>query len=514
MAKPPDILTGPGPGGPTAATSTAHRRERTAIRNVTLLLVVRGVIVAGGVATASLVPRILGPATYGRYDLITMLTFWFTMLGGLGTGQIVNRQTPQLESEGAMDKLRALFGNLLVLRALSSAVVAILYFVITRLWLRELDWTILLLLSVAVLMRGPAGLCYSLFLGQGRIGRWALPDAVRQWGSVAFALPCYLVAGLRGAVAGYLVSETVIFTIGLLGARRTITRRALHLDIAAIAPLLRVGLAFYASDLVISAIERSGAVLVRIVTHDYAQVGLFGVSYQVFMAAVLSTHQISSSFVPLLTVLRTKNEHAELKLWVERLVKWLAVAATLGLLGSLILGKDVVPLVLGRAYLRVYPNLVAMAVTLLFLPLTEVCSVLALTHDRPSVLFRSATLRLLGFWLLGVPLVMRWGSLGACAAVCLGIMVQAAYLMGKTGALVVPAFRRWLVVVAVGLAFAPLALLRSSVPINVGIYLVAAGGYLLVLRLIGAISARELRAVYRALGIGRVERSEDPGAGA
>jgi hypothetical protein len=61
-------------------------------------------------------------------------------------------------------------------------------------------------------------------------------------------------------------------------------------------------------------------------------------------------------------------------------------------------------------------------------------------------------------------------------------------------------------VVGVGLAFAPLALLRASVPLNVVIFLVAAGGYLLVLRALGAISARELRAVYRALGIGKAER--------
>ena len=78
--------------------SPAHRRERTAIGNVTLLLAVRGLIVAGGVASASLVPRAMGPATYGRYDLITMLTFWFTLLGGLGTAQVVSRQTPQLEA--------------------------------------------------------------------------------------------------------------------------------------------------------------------------------------------------------------------------------------------------------------------------------------------------------------------------------------------------------------------------------------------------------------------------------
>jgi O-antigen/teichoic acid export membrane protein len=125
--------------------------------------------------------------------------------------------------------------------------VALLYFVSMRLWLRDLEWTVLPVLAAAVLLRGPAGLCYSLFLGQGRIGRWALPEVVRQWGSVAFALPCFLLGGLRGAVCGYLVSETIIFMVGVVGARRTIARPAVRVDLAAAAPFLRIGLAFYAS---------------------------------------------------------------------------------------------------------------------------------------------------------------------------------------------------------------------------------------------------------------------------
>ena len=58
---------------------------------------------------------------------------------------------------------------------------------------------------------------------------------------------------------------------------------------------------------------RSGAVMLRSVTEDYAQVGMFGVSYQTFMAAVLSTNQIASSFVPLLAVLRARRRAAELR---------------------------------------------------------------------------------------------------------------------------------------------------------------------------------------------------------
>jgi len=481
-------------------------RERMAIRNVSLLLVLRGFILAGGVATATLLPRTLGPATYGRYDLITMLTFWFTMLGGLGTAQVVSRQAPELEHAGETDKLRALFGNLLALRVLASVVVALLYFLITRLWLRDLEWPVLAILSVAVCLRGPANLCYSLFLGQGRIGRWALPEVVRQWGSVAFALPCYVLGGLRGAVLGYLLSETIIAVIamfGIVGSSRSMSLSDLRLDLRALAPHLRIGLVFYTGELVASAFERSGAVLVRSVTHDYAQVGLFGVSYQIFAAAVLSSTQISTSFVPLLTVLRTRNEESELKIWVARLVKWLAVVAMLGFLGSVILGKDIVPVILGRAYASVFLNVVFLSATLLLLPLTHVCGIMSLTHDRPKMVIEATLARLIVFWGLGVPMVSRWGSLGACVAVLFATSAQAAVFLLKSWPLIGSACVRWCTVMGAGLAFAPLAYFRGSLIGNVGLYLVAAAGFLLVLRILGTISARELRTLGQTLRLAK-----------
>jgi O-antigen/teichoic acid export membrane protein len=101
MANEIDIAPAPGPGSLAPASSVvappaARRHGHGALRNVTLLLLLRGLIVGGGIVTATVVPRTMGPDIYGRYDLITMLTFLFTMLGSLGMGQVMNRQAPQL----------------------------------------------------------------------------------------------------------------------------------------------------------------------------------------------------------------------------------------------------------------------------------------------------------------------------------------------------------------------------------------------------------------------------------
>jgi len=171
-----------------------------------------------------------------------------------------------------------------------------------------------------------------------------------------------------------------------------------------------------------------------------------------------------------------------------------------------LLGKEIVPMVLGRAYASAVPNIVVLAATLLVLPLVHVGSLLSLTHDRPDMIVMAAATRLGCFWAVGVSLVSRWGSLGACYTVLLAIMVQAAYLVVKHRALLRPAFRRWLLVILTGLGFAPLVFLRGGPALNVALYLLAAGGYLIILRSVGVISARELQAAYAALGAARLAR--------
>jgi hypothetical protein len=75
------------------------------------------------------------------------------------------------------------------------------------------------------------------------------------------------------------------------------------------------------------------------------------------------------------------------------------------------------------------------------------------------------------------------------------------------------AVTRWAVVVGAGLAFAPLAYLRASPALNVVLYAAAAAGYLFALRALGTISARELRALFQALGFAKARKQKVAEAG-
>src|SRR4030042_1945729 len=67
---------------------------RITIRNAGFLLAQRGFHILGSLLFAVLVPRLMGSNDYGRYALITSLSFWFIMLSDLGFPQIMGRYTP------------------------------------------------------------------------------------------------------------------------------------------------------------------------------------------------------------------------------------------------------------------------------------------------------------------------------------------------------------------------------------------------------------------------------------
>jgi O-antigen/teichoic acid export membrane protein len=262
---------------------------------------------------------------------------------------------------------------------------------------------------------------------------------------------------------------------------------------------LRFGLIFYVSDLVLSAFERSGEAMVRAMCGDYAQVGFFGVAYSAYLVGAVGFPQIALAFAPLLTVLRMEGDRAALRLWIERLLKWLALGSVMVVLAALLVGKHLVPLVLGSAYRPVAANLVLLAIGLVAVSLTSVANLSALTHDRPGVALAAAVLRLGTFWLLGLSFIGRWGSWGASLAVLGALVAQAGFFTWRMQRVVGYSLRRWAWVVGLGGIFLPLGLLRSSPAVDAalfGAFVVGYGGLLFLFRLV---TLDELGVMWRAV---------------
>ena len=470
------------------------------IRNAGFILGQRGILILGSLVLALLVPRIMGPDTYGRYVLVTSLSLWFLVFTDLGSLQVMGRYVPPLILQGEKAKLQKFFGRFLVVDSLTGAICGCLYLLFTRVWLTDFNLLLLIVPAITVLARASAQPFYNLFLGLNQAGRWGMAEIFRQWFLIVLVISGFYIGGLQGALLGVFLTEVAVLSIGVWWGRPYCSMAEMRLDIRYLIPYLRFGFIFFISHLFASALLNSGVVLIRFFYTDYAQVSYFGLANSIHLGISFAIPQFALAFAPLLVTLQAQGETKALRQWIEHLISWLTIGGFFVVFGVLLLGNDLVPLVLGAAYQPVATNLLPLSVALCLQVLSSVAFILTLVYNRPWEAAMASGIRLIAFWCLGPLLVARWGSLGGCFAFLGASTFHAGYLTWRMQGVSGYSLKKFGRLIAMGLLFVPLAWLRSSWPVNIILYGIFVTGYCTLLFLLRFITTSEVVTVWRAIG--------------
>jgi O-antigen/teichoic acid export membrane protein len=269
-------------------------------------------------------------------------------------------------------------------------------------------------------------------------------------------------------------------------------------DVRYLAPYLRFGSIFLIFNLLSAAFQSSGEVLVRLFYPDYGQVAYFGLANNVYLTLGLAIPQFTIAFAPLLIALQTQGKTESVRQWIERLINGLTMGGMFVVYGVLLLGKDLVPLVLGAAYQPVAVNLLPFSLTIWAQALSSVAILLTLVYNTPKTAVISAAIRLAALWISGPFLISGWGSLGGCFAVLLASAIHTAYLTWRMKGVTAFSLRKWASIIALGFIFLPLVWLQSSWRINALLYAVFVVGYCAVLHLLRFVTFSEVIALSRA----------------
>ncbi|MGH2627428.1 MAG: hypothetical protein ACRDHY_12345 [Anaerolineales bacterium] len=478
-------------------------RADATVRNAGLLIGLRGLALAGGFVYAALVPRTMGPQAYGQLALVTSLAVWFELASGLGIGQVIARETPSFRLRQDAVGLQSFFGSLVTLRAASGMVAALVYFALTRIWLREIDLIVLVAVAGTVVVQSVGGTLYSFFLGLNQAARWGANDVLSRWVPILFLVSGYSLGGLPGACVGLLAGEIIVAAIALGWARSYLSWSGLRASWVGLGPHVRFALGFYTSTVILAFFQRSGEPMVRIFTGDYTQVGYFGLAYAAYSAAEAVIPQVTMAFAPFLTALQLQGDPERVARWAERLARWLGAVGIAAVAGAFLLGEDLVPAIFGEDFGPVAIYLVPLALTLLPQAIGAVARMLAVVYDRPGEVVRASVLRLALLWAVGPILVTRLGGAGAALAVFLAVTAYAVYLAWRMRPAARYPLTRWGLTVALGFSFVPLVFLRSTWWVNLGLFAAFLAGYTAVLLVLRLISPDEVRS-----GVGVIRSRE------
>ena len=473
---------------------------RHTIRNAGLLMAQRVLHVAGATLFAAVVPRLFGPAQFGRFTLLTSVSMWFALLSGMGAVSMMTRAVPRLVAARDEDGLRRLATSLVALRAVTGACSAAGFFLVATLVLGEPDLVAAAFIAGSVFSRTVGNLGFALLLGLNDAARWGMGELIRRWMILALVPAGFLADGLRGACLGLFVAELVVLAWGLWWARAYLRWDALDVSRSHLKPVLRMGGLFAAGNLLLTLTQRSGETLVRFATGSYEEVGFFGAAYAVHLTVAHAMGQLVASLAPHLVGEYEQDRRQAIAAWLERALKCLVAVAVLSAAGAALVGRSVVPALMGAQYSSVAANLAVLTLTLLTVAVGSVGRLQAIVLNRPAVVIAAAAFECAAFWALGFPLASRFGSLGACAA---ALPASALYAWVVTAKLrpdlpfpLRPAGRA----VAAGAVFVPLVLMAPGWPLN--LLLFAAGGaayagLLLRLRVVTVSEIADLKRVLR-----------------
>jgi O-antigen/teichoic acid export membrane protein len=466
---------------------------RRTVRNAGWLMGQRAFHVVAAALFAVLVPRLMGPDVFGQYSLLTSVSMWFAMLSGLGAVSLMTRVVPKYTAAGDIAGLRTLFSSLLALRTGTGVMTAVTYLAIVVWVLGERDWVSAALIAAAVFTRTVGNLCFTLFLGLNQAARWGMGDLVRRILTLAGVLVGFPLGGLPGACAGFLFANVVVLIVGVLGARPYLAWASLDLRRSYLAPFLRTGTSFAAGNLLLALAQRSGETIVRLATSDYAEVGFFGAAYSIYLTGAHALWQGAMAFSPLLVGLLHQGQTHAVLVWLERLLKWMAIAASMALLATVMVGDDLVPLVLGHAYSVVGDSLRPLTLSLVAMAVCSIGRLAALVADRPGLSALAAGAELAVFWSIGPLLASRYGATGMAFAALAGTTFYGAVITWRTRDVLPYSLLPTARALGLSFVFLPLALLRGTLLVNVALLAVAIGGYAATLLWRRVVSLDELR---------------------
>ena len=485
---------------------------RPTLRNAAALMAQRLLHIVAAALFALMVPRLMGPAVFGRYALLTSVSMWFSMLSGLGAVSVMTRAVPPLVMADDMAGLRRLMSSLLALRTFTAVAAASLYFVIILFLLDESDLVAASFIAGGVFCRTVANVCFSFFLGLNQAARWGVGDLLRRWLTLVLVLVGFPLAGLQGACAAFFIANLVVLGFGLALAWDYLHWSHVDLTKPYLGPFIRLGTFFAAGNLLLALVHRSGETVVRLSTDDYVQVGFFGAAYSIYLTGAQALWQLAVSFAPFLIARVHQGDTTSAALWLERLLKGMTIVGSMSALAWVFVGADIVPLVLGHAYRPVAWNLAPLTVALIAFGLCSVGRLISLVVDRPGDSAVAAAVELCTFWTVGSVLAMRHGSFGATVAALLGTLGYAAYITWRMRRTLLFSVRPAVLAVSLAAAFLPLAWFRSTWPMNAALLAFSIGGYVALIWRLRVVTVTEISAARELLRSRPATEAAEPAA--
>lgn len=435
----PRTLPGLRPVGSPAAPPPTGRRSAVApdLRRPVVAGVVGKVAEAVTlVLLATLVPRLLGPADYGRLSVALTVVAVGSVALTLGGATLLARYVPAAPPAQRRGLARALTLRLARNRVAPFALLGVAAAVAVAAGRLPAAATACVLLALA--LNVVATLALQADLGLGRAAAWSARYPVQNAVLVAAVVALYAVAGLPGAVVAVPVAGAAGLALALTATaslwRPQDRSRADRTPVDLPPDVARFGLAAAGTGALTQLVQRGGVVAAALLATDEAT-GHAAVAIGVALAA---TYAVTQIFVVTLPAFAARHELGTAEPALRRLGGLLLVAVLPATALAVLAVDVVVPRVLGPAYTDAVAAFPLALAAVALAPLSALLVQAAALRLRPGATLAAAAVGAVVFVVVAWLAVPVWGATGATGAALAG-----AAAMAVAGLVAVPGAAGW-----------------------------------------------------------------------
>ncbi|MDQ3989315.1 MAG: hypothetical protein M3291_08985 [Actinomycetota bacterium] len=395
----------------------------------------RGPVVAGLVGKAAeavtllllatLVPRVLGPADYGRFAVALTVVAIGSVAMTLGGATLLARYVPAAASDERGALARALSLRLARNRAAQFAVLVVIAVVLVAWDPVRFPPLLTAFVLIALALNVAATLALQADLGMGRTGAWCARYPVQNAVLVAAALVLYQVAGVTGALAAIVVAAAVAFALGAVAAAPLLRRRLP--PVALPDGALRFGYLQASSGVLVQLAQRGGVIAVALLAGSSLQTGYAALAIGVACAATYAVVQVFTVSLPWLTErhgtggVGAVDAEPVLRRLAGGLLAVVVPAAAVAVLAI----DTAVPIVFGRDYAAAAAAFGPALAMVALAPVNALAVQAAALRLQPEATLYCALAGAAAFSGVAVLAVPAWGASGATCAALAGAAASA-----------------------------------------------------------------------------------------
>ncbi|MGH3963666.1 MAG: hypothetical protein ACRDRY_10485 [Pseudonocardiaceae bacterium] len=402
------------------------------------------------VLLATVVPRVLGPADYGRFAVALTVVAIGSVAMTLGGATLLARYVPAAAPGERGALAQALSVRLVRNRAVLFAVLTVIATALVMWDPARFPPLLMAFVLIALALNVAATLALQADLGLGRAGAWCARYPVQNAVLIAAAIVLYGAAGVTGAVAAIVVAAAVAFGLGAVAVAPLLRRRLP--PVALPEGALRFGLLQATSGALVQVAQRGGVIAVALLAASSVQAGFAALAIGVALAATYAVVQVFTVSLSRLAEHRGGLAGAESSL--RRLAGGLLVVVVPVIAGTVVAIDAAVPIVFGAGYAGAAGAFGPALAMVVLAPVNALAVQSAALRLRPEATLSAALAGALTFTGAAVLAVPAWGAAGATGAALAG---AAAYAL--VAIMLLPgAFGVWLTVASLGGAAAVVAL--------------------------------------------------------